>query len=432
LATDFDVSTHCTSGLIGCSPGLTLRSATAVSTTGGNTNWGLSFGYDVYGNRTAQTVTAGSAPSFSAAFDNNNRMVGYSYDANGNQLTTPDGAVLEYDRDNRMTIWARGGAGETYHYHPSGWRVNKETASSDTLYLHGPGGQLLSACPVVNGVRGTCSEPVYFAGRLLYDGQGNRVLTDRLGSTRAVNGVPRNYYPFGEEIGTPTANNTYKFASTYRDSTTGLDYAMNRYYASGMGRFLTADPLADKSRPEPGLDANEPEDAHWDPVAELRRGVSALRAVTDPRALFTAGSRTGQGTYSGHMRDPQSLNRFTYTAGDPVNRVDPTGQSYCSPGAAVRDSKGNLIGYDAGDCVGDDEYNRDPGAYPGYVYFNDVQNITVGPEPVLDRDTCGWITAGAVYFAVAAGPGGPAAPFLAGVSFGLSLAYWLGCYPILD
>jgi len=67
-------------------------------------------------------------------------------------------------------------------------------------------------------------------------------LGDRLGTVRAVNSTPRNYFPFGEEI-TSTANNDYKFASTYRDSATGLDYAVNRYYASGTARFLTADPL---------------------------------------------------------------------------------------------------------------------------------------------------------------------------------------------
>jgi len=49
------------------------RLATAASATGGTTNWGLSFSYDVYGNRTAQTVTAGSAPAFSASFGSNNR-----------------------------------------------------------------------------------------------------------------------------------------------------------------------------------------------------------------------------------------------------------------------------------------------------------------------------------------------------------------------
>jgi RHS repeat-associated protein len=92
--------------------------------------------------------------------------------------------------------------------------------------------------------------------------------TDRLGTVR--NGG-KSYYPFGEEVGTPSANNTYKFASTYRDSATGLDYAVNRYYASGMGRFLTVD----------------------------RR--------------------------SGHLKSPQSFNRYTYTRNDPINGTDPTG-----------------------------------------------------------------------------------------------------------
>jgi len=225
------------------------RLATAVSATGGSTNWGLSFSYDVYGNRTAQTVTAGTAPSFSAAFDSSNHMVGYSYDQNGNQLTTPDGATVQYDADNRVVEWYRQGVWEGYDYHPSGWRVSKVSATSDTLHLYGPGGQLLSACPVVNGVRGTCSEPVYFAGRLLWGMDGNRVYSDRLGTVRAAKSttypypiVARNYYPFGEEI-TSTSNNDYKFASTFRDSATGLDYAVNRYYSSTTARFLTPDPL---------------------------------------------------------------------------------------------------------------------------------------------------------------------------------------------
>jgi RHS repeat-associated protein len=141
------------------------------------------------------------------------------------------------------------------------------------LYLYGPGGQLLSACPVVNGVRGACGEPVYFAGRLLFGMDGNRVYTDRLGTVRAVNSTPRNYYPFGEEIGTPTANNTYKFASTYRDSATGLDYALNRYYASGTARFLTPDPAKRSAR----------------------------------------------------LRKSGSWNRYTYGSNDPISRADPLG-----------------------------------------------------------------------------------------------------------
>jgi len=249
------------------------RLATANSVTGGTTNWGLSFSYDVYGNRTAQTVTAGTAPAFSAAFDNANHMVGYSYDQNGNQLTTADGATLGYDWDNRMTNWSSSGASEAYHYHPSGWRVwKKPSTGAGTLYLHGPSGNLL--CEQADDWSGPPADYIYFGGRLLYtvrkeSGTWTRtaLLTDRRGSVR--NGG-KSYYPFGEEIGT-SANNAFKFAQTYRDSNSGLDYAHHRYYSSGMARFLSADP------------------------ARARR------------------------------HSPGSWNRHRYAGNDPVNRIDPLG-----------------------------------------------------------------------------------------------------------
>jgi RHS repeat-associated protein len=256
------------------------RLATAVSATGGTTNWGLGFSYDVYGNRTAQTVTAGSAPAFSATFGSNNRMVGYSYDNNGNQLNTADGATLEYDEENRLKKWTKQGQTQEYRYHPAGWRLWN---SNEGWYLYGPGGQLLTK----SGIPST--DYVYFAGRLLFTmSEGSfdprltkltRMYSDRLGSTRATTvltygwgSTTRNYYPFGEEIGS-TANNEYKFASTYRDSATGLDYAVNRYYASGTARFTTPDPAKRSAR----------------------------------------------------LRKPGTWNRYTYGSNDPINHSDPLG-----------------------------------------------------------------------------------------------------------
>jgi RHS repeat-associated protein len=96
--------------------------------------------------------------------------------------------------------------------------------------------------------------------------------TDRLGS-RDGNG----YFPYGEEHGTPTGNDTYKFATYWRDSTTGLDYAQQRYYASTMGRFLTPDPIA-----------------------------AANATVL-----------------------PENWNKYAYVSGDSVNKTDPLG--LCSP-----------------------------------------------------------------------------------------------------
>jgi RHS repeat-associated protein len=90
---------------------------------------------------------------------------------------------------------------------------------------------------------------------------------DRLGSVRG-----NKYLPFGEEQ-PATANDTDKFATYFRDSTTGLDYAMNRYYGSSLGRFLTPDPYG--------------------------------------------GSST--------LARPSSWNRYVYVESDPVNYYDPLG-----------------------------------------------------------------------------------------------------------
>jgi RHS repeat-associated protein len=70
-----------------------------------------------------------------------------------------------------------------------------------------------------------------------------------------------------------TANDREKYATYTRDSVTGLDYAMNRYYNSGWGRFMSPD--------------------------------------RSPRSI--------------RRKYPQSWNRYLYSVDDPVNQFDPTG-----------------------------------------------------------------------------------------------------------
>jgi RHS repeat-associated protein len=106
--------------------------------------------------------------------------------------------------------------------------------------------------------------PAYFAGRRL------GALTDRLGSMRVTS-----YYPYGEQK-TTTADDV-RFATYMRDSATGLDYAVNRYYSSIIGRFLSPD-------------------------------------------LMTADNATVL---------PQNWNKYAYVGGDPINKTDPAGM--CSP-----------------------------------------------------------------------------------------------------
>jgi YD repeat-containing protein len=86
------------------------RKRLATAQTTGSTpypQWGLSWTYDDYGNRTAQSVTAGSAPTNSVTVSTSTNRItamgGYTfyYDSNGN-LTQDDLYKYKYDAENRL------------------------------------------------------------------------------------------------------------------------------------------------------------------------------------------------------------------------------------------------------------------------------------------------------------------------------------------
>ena len=248
-----------------------------------NQGWNQAFTFDGFGNLTGKS---GAAPVFSAAFDPaTNRQVGVSYDLNGNQLTDMANAnTLQYDVANRLK-WAQKGwssPGAGYGYDPDNRRVylsqwtytgGNWVVGGEQVVYYGVGGQKMGtyALAVVGGaVQLTATGyNVYFGGKLVrkIDSAGVKtaVQPDRLGSFGK-------YYPFGEQRGTPSSDNTEKFATYYRDGDTGLDYAENRYYSSVSGRFASPDPSA---------------------------------SVT-----FVA---------------PLSWNLYSYSMGDPVNWLDPSG-----------------------------------------------------------------------------------------------------------
>ena len=72
------------------------------------------------------------------------------------------------------------------------------------------------------------SSDQYFGGRRL-------AAMDQLGSAGT-------YYPWGEGKGTTNPQDTWSYATYWRDSATGLDYANNRYYSNVYGRCMTPDP----------------------------------------------------------------------------------------------------------------------------------------------------------------------------------------------
>jgi len=227
----------------------TLNRLLTASTT--SAAWGLSFGYDGFGNKLSQPVTKGSGPTMNVTVDAaTNRLVGSTYDANGN-LTVGSGLNLTYDISNRIAT-AAGPSSEWYSYAPGNKRVWKKRQTGvstyeENVYFYGAGGQRLGTYTLTDS-SGTLaltvkSANLYFGGKLIKEGV-SWVAMDRLGSVRARLGdglTTFDHFPYGEEKPSTTAQDRNKFATYFRDHT-NLDYADNRYYTSGMGRFITPDP----------------------------------------------------------------------------------------------------------------------------------------------------------------------------------------------
>jgi RHS repeat-associated protein len=160
-------------------------------------------------------------------------------------------------------------------------RIKKVAGPTTMRYIYAaaaPIAEYLGNSPVLN------SEYIY-AGPQLLATIASSVVTyhhpDHLSNraeTNSAGAVVRTYghFPFGETWYETGPADKWKFTSYERDSLsgeTGLDYASNRYYSSGLGAFLSADPSSSS-------------------VA---------------------------------LSMPQSIGRYPYVSGDPVNFRDPSG-----------------------------------------------------------------------------------------------------------
>ena len=215
--------------------------------------------YDGFGNMTSK---AGVAISINAA--TNHAATGY--DANGayigGYLQGLQAYEYQYNGENRLT--RDNNLGRDYEYDPYGKRIMaKLNASTEHVYFYeGTGGRRLATYGRnrSDGTLGHLSSDLTFAGKLIR--QYHTVVVDRLGSVRwrsverggqawQVGGEVLRYRPYGEEV-TATGNYRDKFGTYLRDES-GFDYADQRYYDSGKGRFLTVDPYEASGGPgEPG------------------------------------------------------------------------------------------------------------------------------------------------------------------------------------
>ncbi len=294
--------------------------------------WAQTYTYDGFGNLTGKSAV-GAYPAMNASFDPlTNRQNGLSYDANGN--VTANGAG--YDVENRLA----GDSTALYVYDHAGKRVEKRYQATEEYYFYGIGGQKLvtQVCQTTESGWG-CGDRkynVYFGGKLVAS-KGVVVVTDRLGSVRANSAGERmSYYPYGEEK-TTTADGREKFGTYTRDSAT-QDYADQRYYAVGMGRFNSADPAIGESPTSP---------AAW--------------------------------------------NRYAYANGDPIGLFDPNGTNamipgYCSAEFQTCDDREDyLSGGGGGGGRGKNDCNAWTGS--GYVPIPSPVCYVPPPLPALPAET---------------------------------------------
>jgi RHS repeat-associated protein len=240
------------------------------------------------GNRTQQSSTLPAITSGGFGYDADDRFTaGDTYDANGNTVSS-GGIVNVYDFENHLV--QQGSVKVVYD--GDGNRAEKIAAGVTTVYVTASVNPTGYAQVVEENFSGSTTESIrYFVyglerisqRRQFTNGtQTSYYVYDGHGSTRALTDPTSNvtdtydYDAFGNEIhaattlSTPTPNE-FLFAGEQYDSDLHLYYNRARYLNVTTGRFWTMD------------------------------------------------------TFEGDHQSPPSLHKYLYGGGDPVNRVDPSG-----------------------------------------------------------------------------------------------------------
>jgi RHS repeat-associated protein len=246
---------------------------------------GLSWTYDIWGNRTHQTPTGGTCNQSQLTINTLNRIAdtGFGYDAAGNLIAEP-GKTYQWDAEGRLISINNGSVG-SYVYDANGRRVRKTASGTTTEYVYDLAGSVAAEFQGTTWTKGY----VYLGGLLAQYSDGTTYFAhkDHLGSTRVLTKPDKSfnptdaydYLPFGES--TSTGSTSHKFTGQERDTESGLDYMTTRFHSSMQGRFTSADPL-------------QPDSSH-------------------PNILLQ------------FLTNPQNWNKYAYSRNNPVNNSDRSG-----------------------------------------------------------------------------------------------------------
>jgi len=290
------------------------RLSVATETVGGSSQWSQTYNYDVFGNRWVNSSTGyqlslltPTATNHINSLNNRSQMGSSHYDPAGNLDIDATGSTFTYDGENRqVTATIINGQPATYSYDGDGHRVMKTVGSGGsavtTVFVYDAMGKLIAE------YRSDSAQPPNGGGT-------SYLTTDHLGSTRVVTKQDKSvqarydYLPFGEELGagigsrssamkySATDATRQKFTSKERDSESGLDYFLARYYSSAQGRFTSPD--------------------------EFTGG---------PHDLYYLSDAPVNPTFYADLFEPQSFNKYQYGYNNPLRYVDLDGHQ---PGAAA-------------------------------------------------------------------------------------------------
>ena len=298
----------------------------------------IKYGYDNVGNRLTRTVSGSTTAllpngATNTAYDVNDRIVGHTYDLDGNE-TTVNGQAASYDFENHLVSL---GSVASYVYDANGNRYSAANLGTTTSYVVDTS---LAYASVVEEYSGTATAPsarydygddlvrmdrggVYY---YLYDGLGStRQLMNTVGAVTDTWG----YSAFGELAShTGTTANPFLFNAQQFDQASGVYYLRARYYDQSIGRFISQDP------------------------------------------------------YGGDSQDPVSLHRYLYANVDPLKYVDPSGQDGelvdVAFSMAISAEVGGVLSYAAVKASGGSEklqlraaiYGGEAGFSLAYAYAN--------------------------------------------------------------
>ena len=279
-----------------------LTNEVSISTLGGGGTYTNRYLYDVVGNRVQKINIQGSSTnSVDSSYNANDQLLAevfkvngsvsstnlYGYDANGSLVAKTNSSQVVtygYNLANKLSsVAVNGVTNATYLYNDAGIRV-RSTSFATTHYLVDPNNhtgyaQVLEELATIGGLPNRSyvigddvlaqSGSTTNASYLLYDGHGS---TRQLVTSTTVSSQ-YNYDAYGQTMATSTtiSGTSLRYCGEQFDDGLNMYNLRARFYDPASGRFNAVD------------------------------------------------------TFGGNTFDPQSLHKYAYCHGDPINGTDPTG-----------------------------------------------------------------------------------------------------------